>query len=120
MVLSRISYAVQIIIINENVIAIAKLRHPNNALVSYIYNTECLHSVTSVTAHLCLLESMIECLAGLDMISPAIMRKLESDDVPPSLSSAEHRRANSMLVSVGFLHRRRGDDLSAGALPCSC
>ena len=120
MVLSRISYAVQIIIINENVIAIAKLRHPNNALVSYIYNTEYLHSVTSVTAHLCLLESMIECLAGLETITPAIKRKLESDDVPPSLSSDVLRRAISMQLSVGFLHRRRGDDLSVGALPCSC
>ena len=69
MVLSRISYAVQII--NENVIAIAKLRHLNNALVSNIYNTEYLHGVTSVTAHLCLLESTIECLAGLDTIVPA-------------------------------------------------
>ena len=116
MVLSRISHPVQIIIINENIIDIAKLRHPSNALVSYIY----MHSVTSVTAHLCLLESTIECLAGLDTIIPAIMRKLESDDVPPSLSSAELRRANAMLVSVGFLHRRRGDDLSVGALPCSC
>ena len=105
MVLSRISYAIQIIIINENVIAIAKLRHPNNALVSYIYSTEYLHSVTSVTAHLCLLESTIECLAGLDTITSAIKRKLESNDVPPSLSSAELRVAITMLVSVGFLHR---------------
>ena len=119
MVLSRISYAVQIII-NENVIAIAKLRHPNNALVSYIYNTEYLHSVTSVTAHLCLLESTIECLAGLDTIAPAITRKFESNDIPPSLSSAVLRLAITMTVSVGFLHRRRGDDLSVGALPCSC
>ena len=119
MVLSRISYAVQIIIINENVIAIAKLRHPNNVLVSYIYNTEYLHSVTSITAHLCLLESTIVCLAGLDTIAPAITRKFESNDVPPSLSSDVLRRAIIML-SVGFLHRRRGDDLSVGALPCSC
>ena len=76
-------------------------------------------SINACTSHRCLLESIIECLAGFDIIlvlSP--LRGLTFDsatDVPPSLS-AELRLA--LATNVMFLHRR-GERCSAGVLLCS-